>query len=372
MKTCRLCKNIINTKPYLELNHLPEKVQNFTPMGQKNKSRTINLKVYQCPYCGLVQVLQKNVDYYRDVIRAVAVSESMKDFRKTYFKNFIEKCDLQGKRIVEIGSGCGEYLELAKICGIEADFYGLEHLNTSVRTAVEKGLNVYEGFIENENSRIPGAPYDAFFIMNFLEHIPNACEFLVGIANNLVGNGYGLVEVPNGNLILQKNMYSEFMLEHLSYFTKDTLRLMLELSGFEVISCEVIWHDYIISAIVKKRCQIKPDAMLAAKEKELSKLKKIVSECKEENENVAVWGAGHQALHLMAMADFTKTDIKCVIDSASFKQNRLTPVTNIPIFSPQALLTEKIDFVIIMAGSYSEEVQNILKEKYTDIKSIVF
>ena len=89
--------------------------------------------------------------------------------------------------------------------------------------------------------------------MSFLEHIPQINQFLKGIRNNLNENALGLVEVPNFDMIIQEKLFSEFIPDHLFYFTNSTLKRTLEFNGFDVIDCKPIWHDYIISAVVKKR-----------------------------------------------------------------------------------------------------------------------
>lgn len=175
MKKCRCCNNEILVSPRLSYNNMPGMAQNFPDANTLESDKGERFDVYQCPYCGLVQILQNPVYYYKDVIRAVAVSDDMKDFRREYFKSFIERCNLQGKRIIEIGAGCGEYMLMAAQNDIQV--YGLEHLEESVQKAKACGLHVFEGYIEDEDYKIPEAPYDAFYIMNFLEHIPEPRVF---------------------------------------------------------------------------------------------------------------------------------------------------------------------------------------------------
>ena len=54
-------------------------------------------------------------------------------------------------------------------------------------------------------------------------------------------------------MMLRNNLFSEFIRDHLFYFTRDTLTFTLNFNGFDVIECKEIWHDYIISATVKKK-----------------------------------------------------------------------------------------------------------------------
>ena len=50
---------------------------------------------------------------------------------------------------------------------------------------------------------------------------------------------------------------------------------------------------------------------------------------------VAVWGASHQALTLLALA--RATNVAYVVDSAPFKQGRLTPATHLRVVAPAHL-----------------------------------
>jgi len=89
--------------------------------------------------------------------------------------------------------------------------------------------------------------------LNFLEHLPDPNSTLRGIYNNLTDDAIGLVEVPVFDMILRNKLFSEFIGDHLLYFTKETLTATLRLNGFEIIDCNEEWYEYIISATVKKR-----------------------------------------------------------------------------------------------------------------------
>ncbi len=368
MDICRGCGNELSEKILLQYHNMPKSAQFFPDENDLDDEKGIDIILKQCLNCGLVQAVGEPVSYYRDVIRATGVSEEMRAFREIQYGEWIQENNLEGKKIIEIGCGKGEYMNFMRAAG--ADVYGLEHFSESVKTAQKNGLNVFEGFVEDEFCKIPGAPYDGFYIMNFLEHIPEPGKFLRGIANNLSDNAYGIVEVPNFDMMLKKSLYSEFIQDHLSYFTEETLIRLLENNGFQVQSCKSIWYDYIISAKVKKRSYTVISGFLKKHIQLKQQMKKFLESQKSKGKNIAVWGAGHQALANLSLLEMDEY-IDCILDSAEFKQDKFTPATHIPILSPEILKKCEIQVVVIMAGGYSNEIANIMEREYPEIEKVI-
>lgn len=356
---CRVCGQNFFEEPLLRYENMPRAAQ-FLPDAEALASdQGVDLEVCQCSGCGLVQLSNDPVPYYQEVIRAAAFSEEMKDFRRKQFAGFTQKYSLQGKKIIEIGCGRGEYLSLMGECGGEA--YGLEYSEESVLQCARNGLRVSQGFIAGSNEQLDQAPFAAFFMMSFLEHLPDPNSTLRGICNNLTDDGLGLVEVPNFDMILRNKLFSEFIGDHLFYFTRETLNATLSLNGFEIIDSNEVWHEYIISAIVKKRNKLD----LADFYKYQAKLKNEIEEYirRFQDNKVAIWGAGHQALAIISLMNLGDK-IRYVVDSAPFKQNKYTPATHLRIVSPETLESDPVDAVIIMAASYSDEVARIMRQKF--------
>lgn len=365
VKKCKVCNGNLYNKPILVLNNMPKSAQNFPTKKDLHKEKGIKLSVYQCQSCGLVQLTDKPVNYYKQVIRAVGLSKEMQSFRQKQFKNFVTKYKLSNKNILEVGCGFGEYLSIMNRLNIDA--YGIEYSQKAVNYCKSLGLKVSKQFVEKENYKIKDAPFNAFFIMSYLEHIPNINSFLRGINNNLTDGAIGLIEVPNFDMILNKKIFSEFILDHLFYFTKDTLKNALNINGFDVLECKPIWHNYILSAVVKKREKF--DLTVFNKQQAILSMQLHQYINNFDKKTVAIWGAGHQALALISLSKI-QNKINFIVDSASFKQNKFSPATHIPIYSPDILKTEMVKAIIIMAGSYSDEIFNIIKNKYNKNISI--
>ena len=204
-------------------------------------------------------------------------------------------------------------------------------------------------------------PFDAFLLLMFLEHMPEPNVALQTIYNHLADNAVGLVEVPNFDMVLRNKLFSEFIGDHLLYFTKETLQTTLQLNGFDVIDYAEVRDDYVISVVVKKRNRLDISHFHDYQIKIQTDIKTYLERFAERR--VAIWGAGHQALAIIALTGIAGS-IRYIVDSAPFKQGKYTPATHLPIVAPSMLHSDPVDAIIVMAASYSDEVAAIIRQQF--------
>jgi 2-polyprenyl-3-methyl-5-hydroxy-6-metoxy-1,4-benzoquinol methylase len=363
---CRICKSNCFDGPLLRYTNMPSSAQGFPDLKDLENDRGVDLNLFQCSSCGLIQLSERPVSYYKEVIRASSFSDEMKEFRVEQFVSWIDKYNLKEKNILEVGCGRGEYLSILKQIKASS-VHGVEYSKESVSLCEKSRLPVTKGFFGDDNFVLPRQEYDGFICLNFMEHWPNPNKVLAHLKENISDNAVGIVEVPNFDMILKQGLYSEFISDHLLYFSKETLIFMLNYNGFEVIECSVIWHDYILSAVVRKRKKIDISLLRSNKLNIETKLNSFINEFEEKE--VAIWGAGHQSLAVMSLAKL-ENKIRYVVDSASFKQGKYTPATHIPIVAPVELKSNPVKAVVIIAASYSSEVAHIMKNSYHHIKHV--
>lgn len=359
---CRICGQAFFEQPLLRYQNMPATAQGFPTEDTLHQDHGADVEVCQCASCGLVQLNNAPVPYYREVIRAAGFSEEMKEFRRMQFREWVDKYALTDKKVLEIGCGRGEYLSLLQEVGVNA--FGVEYAEASVDFCRKQGLSVSRGFLDEKTDMfLPQAPFDAFVCLNFMEHWPNPNATLQGISHHLSEGAIGLVEVPNFDMILDKGLFSEFISDHLLYFTQDTLSFTLQRNGFEVLDCQPVWHYYILSAVVKKRTRTNLAHFDNYRTRITTELHAFIARFPAGK--VAIWGAGHQALAVIALANLGN-NIRYVVDSAPFKQGKYTPATHLPIVSPATLLSNPVEAVIVMAASYSDEVAHTLRGHYSN------
>jgi len=374
-KLCRLCNQSLFEKPLLTLNGMPKAAQHFLDKDEFLNDEGIDLDIFQCSECGLVQLNIAPVSYFKEVITAASISGDAKQSRLIQISAFAKGHNLINKKIIEIGCAKGNMLDIIEEAKMEA--YGLEYSADSISVAQKAGRRVIKGFI-NDLDKIEHGPFHGFICFNFLEHIPNPKSTINKIYNNLHPGGVGLLTVPNLNYLLHTRSFYEFVADHLSYFTMDTLKNAFIKNKFDVIECNLINNDNDILIIVKKSSKeniikkITIDKIDLKKNYEevetlITNLKKIVQEYKLNNKKIAIWGDGHRTLALLALSQ--SKDIEYIVDSAKFKQGKYSPVIHTKIVSPETLIESKVDLLIVMVpGIYPDEVIKTVKKMKINTK----
>ncbi|MDR0221795.1 MAG: methyltransferase domain-containing protein [Lachnospiraceae bacterium] len=355
MIECGVCKNTSEAGAFLFRN-MPPIAQNLPDEAALSSDSGINLKLCSCPYCGTVFLDAEPVGYYREVIRAVGVSEEIKSAKYKQLSEFCGKYDLADKRVIEIGCGDGAFLEILAKCTPNA--CGLEYSAAAVEECRRKGLNVYQGFIEGEDYRVGDERFDGFLLLMFLEHIPKPRPFLKGLYHNLAEGATGLIEVPDAEMILSRGLYAEIMRDHLYYYNLPSLSLLLNSCGFDIIENNTIRGGYVLGLTVRKRAAAGFGEIAGYIETIRARFQEVLCQYEE----VVVWGASHQTFFVLSQIGETGK-ISRIVDSAEFKQGRYSPVTHIPICQPSPDHLGN-GAVIVCAGSYNEEIANILRSEY--------
>lgn len=356
---CRVCGADLFGKPLLHYGNMPSSAQHFPDAASLAGDAGADLTVCQCSGCGLVQLSNDPVPYCKEVIRAAAVSPVLKALKTRQFSDFIRKYSLRGKKVLEIGCGRGEFLGLLPPLGVEA--CGLEYSEAAVRDCLKNGLKAYKGYPDNKLGTLAEGPFDAFLLLMFLEHMPDPNSALKVLSANLKEGAVGLVEVPNFGMLVRDKLFSEFIGDHLLYFSRETFLATLNLNGFEVLDCGELRDGYVLSAEVKKRGALDISGFTGRQAEIAAGLDAFIGRFGERK--VAVWGAGHQALAVLALAKLGGK-VRYVVDSAPFKQGKYTPATHLPVVPPDALRTDPVEAVIVMAASYSDEVAGLLRRDF--------
>lgn len=367
---CLICGQSIGEKDVLmTFNNMPGSAQDIPTKEEVPNDHGIELKLMQCSHCGLVQFPCEPVPYYKKVIRAGGGTTTMVNLRNTQYQELLNTFDLKGKKILEVGCGKGEFLKIWK--GYDVHAVGIEYDQELVDRANREGMEVYKAYADDESTKLPGAPYDAFVQFNFLEHQPYPNDMVKCIYNNLTEDGVGLVTVPSLEYILKYDGYYELIKDHIAYYSEESLKFLFQKNGFEIVDCHTVNRDT-HSIMVKKRKKVDVSAWAENFDSLKAELHAYADYYIAEGKTVAVWGASHQGFTLIPSLGLSEK-ISYIIDSAPFKQGKYAPASHVPIVDRKHFFEEPVASILIVAPGYTDEIANIIKTELSadvDIRTL--
>lgn len=368
---CLLCNNILDKRSMVSLKDLPSSAQGFENDVNKLKFN-FSSNLYQCKVCNHVQLDSGPVDYYKNVIRSVGISPSIKSFREEQFLN-IKKKYFQNQdniKVLEIGSASGEYSEILN--KVFEKTFATEKNRINFDLNIKKGINCINTHPDEEdflNNLKDFAPFDLICCFSYLEHLPDPKKTLTLLKTLLNDKGLLLIELPNSEMIFRRGLLNEIIPDHISYFTINTATALMANVGFEVINANCIWENYIISLIAKKGID-NPLILMDEKFDEFSQsLINLFCKDLDKFNSFVLWGAGHQALFTVSKT-ILRYSLKYIVDSSPNKQDLYAPGSGLQVFSPNRLKVDPPEVLFIACAGYNKEVLKKVFDMKLKIKKI--
>ncbi len=142
---------------------------------------------------------------------------------------------VHGGRLLDVGAGRGAIVR--QYAALGWDSVGVEPGARAVELARAAGLDIRSGTLEDQG--FPSEAFDAVILNHVLEHVPDVAQTLREVRRVLKNRGWLLVRVPNSSSfdakVFGRDWFAWEIPRHLSHFEPQTLRFVLEQSGFEVV-----------------------------------------------------------------------------------------------------------------------------------------
>lgn len=206
----------------------------------------------KCENCGFITA---NIDiskqefekiYGKDYFHGKEYS-NYKDDKQTIQKNFKNRlCQISRNlkkhrfdNVLEIGCAYGFFGELIQQMFPEANYKGYDIAKEAIEYAQnELQLNVEcTDYLTTES---PEIPYTDVFMWDVIEHLPNPNEFIQKIVQNTSLGSHLFITTGDISALIPRIKGASWRMihppTHLHYFSKNTLKMLLEKNGFEVVS----------------------------------------------------------------------------------------------------------------------------------------
>lgn len=238
------------------------------------KSRGKHAKIWICRNGGLI--FQEPSFSKNELVEAYSDSKDERYFeqfeqRKNLFVRSlarIEKYKNSPGRLLDVGSGPGLFVWVAKQAGWEAS--GLDPSRWAVKEAKKRfGVKVRQGAFEDFKARPES--FEVITMWNVLEHFIDPVKALLRARQFLKKDGILALTTININSWFAKLLgrYWPWLIRvHLWYFTPETLKRMLEKTGYRVewLGGQTRWFSlpYLVSRLTSKSFSWLPEVTLPA------------------------------------------------------------------------------------------------------------
>jgi SAM-dependent methyltransferase len=292
-------------------------------------------------------------------------------------EHLVERYDLHGKQLVEIGSGKGEFLTL--LCEL-----GGNHATGFDPNYGGSGADGPVRFVQDYYSeRYTSTPADFICSRQTLEHLPQPREFLSMLRRSLGERVDTVVffEVPNALFTLRELSVWDLIYEHVSYFTAESLAYLFRQAGFDVLDVrETFGGQYL--AIEARPCAA--GTQPAPEPPDLTRLSQDVSSFVENyirktaewqdllatvragEKRAVVWSAGSKGVTFLNLMQ-VGAEIPYVVDINPRKQGMFVAGAGQEIVPPERLREFRPDWIILMNPIYREEIGGMARSLGLDL-----
>lgn len=377
---CRSCGSS-NLCLLLDLGKTPLANSLIAPDEDINDEKHFPLTLHFCSDCSLVQIRETVSPHilFSKYLYFSSFSDTMLEAASRLVQEIIGKKKLASQNLViEIASNDGYLLKNYLNAGVKV--LGIEPAANIAQAASSSGINtICEFFSKSFADSLAEQGYraDVLHANNVLAHVADLNGFVAGIAALLADSGLAVIEVPYVRDMIDSLEFDTIYHEHLCYFSlsalcplfarhglylNDVERLPIHGGSLRLFISRVDEQSEQLSYLLKQEqslglTQQKYYDEFAAKINALGKdLTALLQDLKKEGRVIAAYGASAKGSTLLNFFGIDGKIISFIVDRSTVKQKHLTPGTHLKILSPDELLTQQPDYVLLLTWNFSEEI----------------
>lgn len=328
-----------------------------------------------CPGCGFITNTEFDPQWsayapnYED---QQSFSPTFNQFARELAQRLIEKYQLRHKRVLEIGCGKADFLQL--LCELG------ENQGVGIDPAVRPD--------RLQNQRIQLIPeyygdHHACWVGDFvccrhtLEHIQPVADFLRRLRSHLSPEHPIPVffEIPDTHRILRYQAFEDIYYEHCSYFTPASLAYLFRSCGFEILDLYMAYADqYLLIEAQPVHLAAKPSKVDGLEQviadihsftdaigTKVSAMRSHLQQLHRQKKRIAIWGSGSKCVAVLTTLGIVEW-VDAIVDINPHRHGQFIPGIGKQIIAPAALCATPPDVVVVMNSLYKAEIQAMLRD----------
>ncbi len=291
-------------------------------------------------------------------------SERFREYADALADQLVERYQLHGRTIVEIGCGRGEFLRA--LCqrggnrgfGFDPSYPEDEQQPSDISIRRE----TYPG-----SSAVPSA--DFICSRHTLEHVGAPRGFLEGIRAGAGRIGIPVFfEVPNSLYTVRDGGIWDIVYEHCSYFSPSSLARLFSDTGYQVLEVAELFGGQFLTLHARTAAADREPGPAPSAELErmvcsfaetykhkIADWRNRLDDLAREQRTVVVWGAGSKGTTFLNL--LRARNIEYIVDVNHRKHGSFVAGTGQEIVAPEFLRRYRPDVVVCMNPNYSEEIK---------------
>mgnify|MGYP000020821361 FL=1 len=387
---CRLCGSV-DLVSVLDLGASPA-CESFLSSEQLDMPEpTYPLHLRLCPDCLLLQIpalITPEETFGGDYAYYSSYSTSWVEHAKRFTDQAVEDLGLgPDSFVVEVAANDGYLLQHVVDRGIRC--LGIEpSLNCGV-AARNKGVPVLRAFLDQDVAaqvRDEHGPADLVVANNVWAHIPDVLGFTAGLRGLVADHGRVSIEVHHALSLVTAAQFDTVYHEHFQYWTVLAARRGLAAGGLKLVNVELLpthggsirlWaapaeagvaeHPRVaqVEAAEREAGLDTPDGYLGLADRVAKIRDDLVAfliEARRAGRRVVAYGAPGKGNTLLNYCGIRPDLVAYAADRNVFKHGRYTPGTRIPVVSPEHLIEDAPDDVLVLPWNLRDEITAQLAE----------
>jgi SAM-dependent methyltransferase len=378
---CRSCDST-ELSIFLSLGNLPLSDGFLEARQLVDNEPRYPLDVAFCATCSLVQILETvppeelfGADYpYFSSFTDTLLRHSEANVKERIAERKLGPDSL----VVELASNDGYLLQYYKADGVPV--LGIDPAPGPVAAARAKGIDTLEAFFGLDFAKklaAEGRRADVIHANNVLAHVADTNGFVTGIATLLKDDGVAVIECPYVKDLIEHGEFDTIYHEHLCYFSVTALRALFSRHGLYITRVvplsihggslrvfvekqnqpEQSVHDYIESEQRLGLDRLDYYADFSNRVNQIrTELNELLQGLKERKARIVGYGAAAKGTIMLNYVGIGQETLDFVADRNTHKQGRYIPGVRLPISSPERVLAEQPDYVLILPWNFKDEI----------------
>ncbi|MDW8146455.1 MAG: class I SAM-dependent methyltransferase [Roseiflexaceae bacterium] len=332
-----------------------------------------------CPVCSHVYNYAFDpslMNYSQDYENSLHFSTRFQQYAVDLAERLIERYDLRGRDIIEIGCGKGDFLrQICQIGGNRGIGFDKSFVPDPARDGADPNVRFVVDFF---GPAYADEPADLIVCRHVLEHIEDPRAFIAEL-RRVIGDQRSPVtyfEVPNALWTLRDLGIWDIIYEHCSYFSPASLVYLFETSGFETLDVREEFGSQFLAiearptssdALQSARTRLDFDRMMrdvmAFGDNYCAKVaywRARLGDLAKQRRRVVVWGAGSKGVTFLNIFR-DQGAIEYVVDINPRKQGKYVAGSGQQVVEPAFLRLYQPDVVIVMNAIYIDEIRQMLE-----------